>query len=839
MSVLRQENWLGQQRVDIPHLRAIESSICADFDVLAGRILTNLTPVVISGFDAIPTGAVGQPASSLQINVANATVMHSLATESGTIFWVPSTRAIEVLNASNTRLKGSFTASATNYIGFDLVRTADATTTDLVQFLNPLTNLETPKSVPLGRTLDYVIYVSTQDFSTTPNICPLAIVTTDASNNVLTLKDARNLYFRLGSGGSSANALSSYSWPGGRSELGTNADFNSGDKVIRSQFDWMDAIMTRLWEVGGGEYWYSATGWQNVQLLRNGTTVFVSTGDYFEWSGTNLHWRGLRAVFNNSTGWFNDIADQLTDNPGQTDLADGQCIYIDLDRTTNRTGGTSLVAVKGTTATVGNPIIPGSRMILAWRSGTLIFTRGNSYSVGAQFVVATTSAVGVVKLHAASLSPATPVVFSDGDKDAASGIVGLSANKVATIAALATSNASGITSTGDGTGAGGSFIGGSNGVGLFAQGNGTREGINTTGGGTLGTGIVAAGAVHAGVGSGVAGQFTGGGNSATSAETGTSGAGVVAKAASSALSPALVTQQASTTNIGAQQRAMRSDNYPGATVDYLGFRSGWVVEERMFGQMANQSGAGTTRSGIWRVDTTTNASAGWQAALVGGGAWAGGSLHNTCNSSRTNADSSVFTSPYFYNATHDLVTFDPKGIFDTQIWVAELVFAITGGTAGAAPPASVDYFIGWTSASIPSTPWSASSVSVAGIRFKQSSADGAWLAFTGDGTTQSTGALTTVPAMTIDTRHRLRIELHRANSPYGNCMRILLDGVLTTRTTNFPVVNGLGGDLAFQVGVWSTATVVSIGELTYSQVRINGYIGDDGPLVAGPTTSDV
>ena len=33
MAVLRQEQFLGQSRIDVPHLRAIESGVAADFDV--------------------------------------------------------------------------------------------------------------------------------------------------------------------------------------------------------------------------------------------------------------------------------------------------------------------------------------------------------------------------------------------------------------------------------------------------------------------------------------------------------------------------------------------------------------------------------------------------------------------------------------------------------------------------------------------------------------------------------------------------------------------------------------------------------------------------------------
>jgi hypothetical protein len=265
MSVIRQANLLGQQRLDIPHLRAIEASVAADFDLLAGQIIAGKGALVVQGFNLLALSA-GTPATKLQLQVAGAIIMHPEASESGTIFQVPSTRASEILNAANTRVQGGFTANAVNYIGVDLRRTADASTADLVQFLDADTNLENPKTVPLGRTLDYVIVISTQDFSTTPGVAPLAKVTTDAFNNIATngIEDARNLTFRLGTGGTITDWKHQYPWPGGRGEPGVNgaqpnSDFTSGDKSISSLKDWIDAAMTRIWELGGGEYWYSAT----------------------------------------------------------------------------------------------------------------------------------------------------------------------------------------------------------------------------------------------------------------------------------------------------------------------------------------------------------------------------------------------------------------------------------------------------------------------------------------------------------------------------------------------------------------------------------------------------
>src|SRR5688572_11059469 len=285
MAVIRQANLLGQQRLDIPHLRSLEAAVAGDFDLLAGEILAGMDPLVVTGFETIVASA-GSPASSLLIRVAGSIILHPEASESGTIFKVPEDRAIETLNAANSRVPGSFTASSTNYVGVDLRRTADPTTADTVQFLDPETNLEAPKTVPLARTLDYVFVISTQDFSTTPGIAPLVKVVTDAFNNVSSIEDARNFIFRLGSGGAITDTQHAYTWPGGRGEVGDNSDFTAGDKAIGSQKEWMDAVMTRIWELGGGERWYSATADRNVKLLRTG--AYFDNGEWFEWDGTNL-----------------------------------------------------------------------------------------------------------------------------------------------------------------------------------------------------------------------------------------------------------------------------------------------------------------------------------------------------------------------------------------------------------------------------------------------------------------------------------------------------------------------------------------------------------------------
>lgn len=457
MSVIRRFNWKGQGRADVPHLKMIDSAAADDWDVYVGAMVAGGTPYVLKGF-AMVAATTGTPATNLQLSVAGGLLVHPLSTATGTLFAPAVGRTVETLSVTNTRVQGSFTAGTTNYVGIDLVRSEDPTTADLVQFLDVDTLQETPKDVPLGLTLDYAIVISTQPFSTTPTLAPIAKVTTDANNNLASdgLVDARGILWRLGAGGDLPAAGHAYPWPGGRTETGLNTDFLAGDKAIDNQKAWMDAVMTRLWETGGGEHWYSPTADRNVHLVYNGTTFF-SNGEYYEWSGTNLHWRELRFVFDNSTAYYNDVADQTSDSPGLTDLADGQCIYVDLDRTANRTGGSALVAQKGTVATLGTPAVPGARYVIAWRIGSSVFARDRAYAVGATFNPATTSAIGMVKLSATPGAPSAPVVFNPD------------ANGMLTVAASG-GNANGITATGNGTGAGIKATGGATGPAIVTQG---------------------------------------------------------------------------------------------------------------------------------------------------------------------------------------------------------------------------------------------------------------------------------------------------------------------------------------------------------------------------------
>ena len=429
MAVNREFNWLGQERIDIPYLRMIESAVRYDFDASAYAIVGNTSQVitgfdVAGGYDALnPSQYYGQTPQTIQINVGGAKIIHPLATESGSFFVVSTSRTYEVLNASNPKITGSFSTNSTNFVGVDLLKSADSTTADVVQLLDMSTDTETPTKVPLARTLDYQFYISTTDFSYSPNIAPVCIVITDSRGLVSSIVDARQMLGRLTPGGSINNVsvppVAPYGWPGGRDEI-TGAS-NAGDKSLTSLKLWMNAVSTRLWELGGGQYWYSLTADRNVRMIQ-GASTFSSTGEAFEFvAGPNLHWQGLSFIFDNSSQYVQAIADQTTNDTSPaaiTQLNPGQCIYVDI----NRTSASPVVAQKGNLATLGGSARPGQRYIIAANIGGNFYVRDQSFPVGHSFQTATTTVAGAIKTNL-DIAAATPVAATISTTGASEGYI--------------------------------------------------------------------------------------------------------------------------------------------------------------------------------------------------------------------------------------------------------------------------------------------------------------------------------------------------------------------------------------------------------------------------------
>ena len=124
MAVNREFNWTGQQRVDIPHLRSVESAVRYDVDII-GLSKVGITPQIVDGFDLVQSISdlvAGKEVSELKIKVAGARVIHPFATEAGSFFSVPSDQPDETLNPqTSTCMVGGWAANQVNYLGVDVV----------------------------------------------------------------------------------------------------------------------------------------------------------------------------------------------------------------------------------------------------------------------------------------------------------------------------------------------------------------------------------------------------------------------------------------------------------------------------------------------------------------------------------------------------------------------------------------------------------------------------------------------------------------------------------------------------------------------------------------------
>jgi hypothetical protein len=343
MGVQRRVNWISQQRVDVPDMRAVESAASNDFDQLIQSFVTGTDQgYFIRGFELSMAGAIGGASSGLQLLVDPGAVFHIASSQSGTTLLVPTGTAAQQLNsATNTIVDGAFAPSAINYIGLEYERFIDDTTSAQVYIWNPTTNSETVKTAPRAQILRFRVKITTSTWAA--NVLPIATVTTDSGNNVVSITDARWMLCRLATGGANPNPFFLYPWtaqPEGRTESPSTSTSNSinpfhgGDKMLGSLKDWMNAIMTSLQEVKGTVYWYSPGTAGSLESLREDLGNTIITG-----RGNISHSKTVAGRIN----WSDDIflrvvgsrlAYKLIANPSSTDitLSDDQIAYITLTR---------------------------------------------------------------------------------------------------------------------------------------------------------------------------------------------------------------------------------------------------------------------------------------------------------------------------------------------------------------------------------------------------------------------------------------------------------------------------------------------------------------------------
>lgn len=330
MSVRQSINWLAEQRVDVPSLKAIDSSVIFDFSTLV-KAFAGDSPYILSGF-SMPVSGIGGPATALQLVVANSVVWIP-DDANGAFLRVESGVANEVLNSANPDVIGSFTAG-TNYVGLQFVRATDPTTNDLITFWDVDSSSEYTQTVPTGLVMNYQIVISNTGFGTT---APVAIVNVSGSN-VVNIENAKQGMFRLGTGGQSPNIDYETTFTIENALLATSNSapdpFQGGDWAFNTFKDWMNAVMSRLKRLGGGAFWYTDAGSapSNINLA---ATWFDAVGSVFTGAGVFRHSAIVPGLLTwNGELYIKSIIGSLVLSiaPGTVTLNDGDVAYIQIIR---------------------------------------------------------------------------------------------------------------------------------------------------------------------------------------------------------------------------------------------------------------------------------------------------------------------------------------------------------------------------------------------------------------------------------------------------------------------------------------------------------------------------
>lgn len=363
MSIKQRMNWLEGMRVDKPHLKAIDDSVIFDFKTLIQSLADK--PYILRGFDIDNSGsAISGSASNIQVKVDSAVVWMPDQPE-GSYLRVPAGTPNEILSPSNPKVIGSFTANSINYVSIRFKRATDSSTNDIVAFWDVDAKVEFTKTVPLGLVLDYNFLINTTGFNATD--ASLAIITTDASNNVIKIENAKNSLFRLGKGGITPD--SSYNWtytlstenPLALTSSGGPDPFTGGDWEIKTMKEWMDAIMTEIKGMKGSAYWYSngsslipSVNLSNIWSDALGSTItgigkFVhsdTTPGLLSWTSTLY----IRSIIGNLTYQI---------NPGSVTLNQGQVAYIQLVRNQDFQPANIFTFTNGSTTVLSSIAITG------------------------------------------------------------------------------------------------------------------------------------------------------------------------------------------------------------------------------------------------------------------------------------------------------------------------------------------------------------------------------------------------------------------------------------------------------------------------------------------------
>lgn len=338
MAVLGRVLLNSAERIDLPDLLSIDSYAAGDWKYFMQSMVGTTKPYILSGFDVInPGSAIGLP--SCAFRVADSIVYYP-GSAAGPFFY-----GLEEGNSAAEPLVPQLRTNATNFVYLTL--STFETSIDTRALWDPDRNGgeggEFTQDINTESVIEAQLNISTGSFPV--NTVPLAIIVVGPTA-IESITDARDMLFRLGTGGIAPDPQADFAFPalpdvnyarqepsGTMTSLSDPNPFQGGDKNITTLKQWMDAIMTKVKELGGTTYWYEdTTTFSLFQLFHDAlATAWKSKGSYTHSSVTPglLSWS--EDLYIKSMDMPVDIVIRASGGSPIT-LANEQVAFIDLVR---------------------------------------------------------------------------------------------------------------------------------------------------------------------------------------------------------------------------------------------------------------------------------------------------------------------------------------------------------------------------------------------------------------------------------------------------------------------------------------------------------------------------
>ena len=335
MSVLGRLLVAPAQRLDLPDFLAIDSYGAGDWKYFLKGFVGENNPYILKGFEVIDPGqSIGS--TGIAIKVADSIVFYPNSS-AGAFF-----HGLKEGDTLAQPLIPELKKNTKNYVylTLDTVDTAKDTRSFWDQDKEGGTGGEFTQDVNTESVIVANVNVSISSFpQNTIPICEVVV----GSDFIESVEDKREMFFRLGSGGMSSSPYNRYGFKElpssdyARSEPSSKITnplnpnpFQGGDKNIASFKEWMDAVMTKLAELGGTTYWYEDTQAYNmINMFNDSLANSIKSKGQWQHSDTTV----------GKIIWTEDIVSQSLQDKrdyiirsGDKTLSNDEIMYVVLQR---------------------------------------------------------------------------------------------------------------------------------------------------------------------------------------------------------------------------------------------------------------------------------------------------------------------------------------------------------------------------------------------------------------------------------------------------------------------------------------------------------------------------